>query len=49
MSAEESIDVGWGYDLISATLDFIVRLSDISIDHTEFCLINGLVLTYPGS
>lgn len=47
LSKEESISIGWGQDLISATLDFVRRLKDVYIDHTEFCILNAIVLTYP--
>ena len=48
MSSEESVKIGWGSDLVSATLDFVNRLKDVIIDRTEFCVINAIVLTYPG-
>ena len=48
MSEDNSANIGWGQDLVAATLDFVKRLVDIDIDHTEFCLLNAVVLTYPG-
>ncbi|XP_064650885.1 retinoic acid receptor RXR-alpha-B-like [Lineus longissimus] len=47
MSSEDCVKIGWGFDLINATLDFVNRLKDVIVDRTEFCVINALVLTYP--
>ncbi len=48
MTPEQSIHIGWGSDLINCTLEFIERLEDISMDRTEFCIMNAVVLSYPG-
>ena len=48
MTPEQSVSIGWGHDLITCTLEFISRLTDVSIDRTEFSLLNAVVLTYPG-
>ncbi|KAL5020303.1 hypothetical protein ScPMuIL_003195 [Solemya velum] len=40
-------NMGWGKELITATIDFSKRLKDIDLDHTEFCILNGIILTYP--
>ena len=48
MTPEQSINIGWGHDLITCTLEFISRLTDVSIDRTEFSLLNAVVLRYPG-
>jgi hypothetical protein len=47
LSIEESVNIGWGQDLIKCTLEFIQRLKDIILDRTEFCILNAVVLTYP--
>ncbi|XP_046327390.1 retinoic acid receptor RXR-alpha-B-like [Haliotis rufescens] len=39
--------MGWGKELINATLEFAVRLKEVHLDHSEFCILNALVLTYP--
>lgn len=39
--------MGWGKDLVAATVEFSKRLKDLTIDNTEFCILNGIVLTYP--
>ena len=48
MTTEESVNIGWGKDLITFTVEFIQRMKEISTDHTEFCLLNAVILTYPG-
>ena len=48
MSADEGVDIGWGKDLISYTLDFVNSLREINMDLTEFCILNAIILTYPG-
>ena len=48
MSAEEGTNIGWGKDLISYTLDFVNSLREINMDLTEFCILNAIILTYPG-
>ena len=40
--------MGWGNELVHATLEFAVRLRELNIDHVEFALMNAIVLTYPG-
>ncbi|KAK2170012.1 hypothetical protein LSH36_5g17030 [Paralvinella palmiformis] len=47
MSADEGVDIGWGKDLISYTLDFVNSLREINMDLTEFCILNAIILTYP--
>ncbi|KAK3107051.1 hypothetical protein FSP39_005953 [Pinctada imbricata] len=39
--------MGWGKELINATVEFGQRLKILSIDKTEFAILNGIVLTYP--
>ena len=48
LSSEDAIRIGWGIELINCTLDFVARLSDIQMDNTEFCILNAVILTYPG-
>jgi len=48
MSAAQCKRLGWGDELVNCTLDFITRLRGIEIDLTEFCILNAVVLTYPG-
>ena len=43
-----SSNIGWGSDLINCTLEFIARVKDAKFDKTEFCILNAVVLTYPG-
>lgn len=40
-------NIGWGNELINASLEFSLRLQSIRLDHSEFCILNALVLTYP--
>lgn len=40
--------MGWGKELVAATVEFSARLKELSIDKVEFCILNGIVLTYPG-
>jgi hypothetical protein len=40
--------LGWGDELVNATVDFIKRLRGIQFDLTEYCILNAIVLTYPG-
>lgn len=39
--------MGWGKELIAGTIDFAQRLKEISLDLTEFCVLNAIVLMYP--
>ncbi|GAB1602029.1 retinoic acid receptor RXR-alpha-B [Argonauta hians] len=39
--------MGWGNELITASVDFSLCLNNINLDHSEFCILNALVLTYP--
>ncbi|KAK6174040.1 hypothetical protein SNE40_017387 [Patella caerulea] len=39
--------MGWGKELINATMEFTGRLQELKIDRTEFCIINAIVLTFP--
>ena len=48
MSPEQCVHIGWNAELVSSLLEFIERLRDIHIDVVEFCLLNAIVLTYPG-
>nr|KAG5693572.1 hypothetical protein BaRGS_011697 [Batillaria attramentaria] len=47
ISLEECQSMGWGKELVNATVDFASRLSEINLDLTEFCVLNAIVLTYP--
>lgn len=40
--------MGWGKELVAATVEFSARLRELNIDKVEFCILNGIVLTYPG-
>nr|UZQ18778.1 mollusc nuclear receptor [Doryteuthis pealeii] len=40
-------NIAWGNELINASLEFSLRLRSIQLDHSEFCILNALVLTYP--
>jgi len=40
--------MGWGQELVHATLDFSVRLKELCIDQIEFAMMGAIVLTYPG-
>ena len=48
MSPEQCVHVGWDAELVSCLLEFIERLRDIQIDIVEFCVLNAIVLAYPG-
>jgi len=48
MSPEQCVHIGWDAELVSCLLEFIERLRDINIDVIEFCVLNAIVLTYPG-
>ncbi|KAK3588810.1 hypothetical protein CHS0354_028457 [Potamilus streckersoni] len=39
--------LGWGKELVSATLEFTHRLRDLDLDQPEFSIMNAIVLTYP--
>ena len=49
MSKDSSANMGWGTDLLNCTVEFVSKLREIAMDHVEFCIINAIVLTYPGS
>ncbi|XP_014773144.1 retinoic acid receptor RXR-alpha-B [Octopus bimaculoides] len=40
-------NMGWGNELINASVEFSLCLKSIHLDHSEFCILNALVLTYP--
>ncbi|KAL8625332.1 hypothetical protein ACOMHN_044475 [Nucella lapillus] len=44
---DEVQTMGFGKELVNATIDFAQRLSDLNLDLTEFCILNAIVLTYP--
>ena len=48
MSKDSSANMGWGTDLLNCTVEFVSKLREIAMDHVEFCIINAIVLTYPG-
>jgi len=48
MSPEQCVHIGWNAELVSCLLEYIERLRDIHIDIVEFCVLNAIVLTYPG-
>ncbi|ESO93837.1 hypothetical protein LOTGIDRAFT_104793 [Lottia gigantea] len=39
--------MGWGRELVNATIEFTSRLRELKIDRTEFAILNALVLTFP--
>ncbi|GFO29931.1 retinoic acid receptor rxr-alpha-a [Plakobranchus ocellatus] len=39
--------MGWGKELVVGTIDFAQKLKEISLDLTEFCVLNAIVLMYP--
>ena len=45
---EEVQTMGWGKELVNATVDFATKLVELNLDLTEFCILNAIVLTYPG-
>lgn len=47
LTPEDSGNIGWGKDLVSCTMEFITKVREINLDHTEFCILNAVVLTYP--
>ncbi|XP_076438530.1 retinoic acid receptor RXR-alpha-B-like [Babylonia areolata] len=44
---DEVQTMGWGKELVSATLDLAHKLVELNLDLTEFCILNAIVLTYP--
>jgi len=49
MSPEQCVHIGWDAELVSCLLEFIERLRGIDINVIEFCVLNAIVLTYPGN
>ncbi|XP_041373329.1 retinoic acid receptor RXR-alpha-B-like [Gigantopelta aegis] len=47
LSSDYIFSMGWGSELIGATIEFASRLAETHIDRTEFCILNAIVLTYP--
>ena len=45
---DEVQTMGWGKELVNATVDFANKLVELNLDLTEFCILNAIVLTYPG-
>lgn len=43
-----AMTMGWGQELVHATLEFATRLRELNLDKVEFALMNAIVLTYPG-
>ncbi|KAL4229607.1 hypothetical protein ACF0H5_012645 [Mactra antiquata] len=39
--------MGWGQELVNATLEFAGRFKELNLDRVEFCLMNAIILTYP--
>ena len=48
MSPEQCVYIGWNAELVSCLLELIEQLRDVHIDVIEFCLLNAIVLTFPG-
>ena len=48
LAPEQTSSMGWGFDLVNCTVEFIGRLKDVRLDLTEFCILNAVVLSYPG-
>ncbi|XP_041471048.1 retinoic acid receptor RXR-like [Lytechinus variegatus] len=46
LTISECKEIGWG-DLTEATVEFCATLRDLSLDITEFCILNGLVVCFP--
>ncbi|XP_052265099.1 retinoic acid receptor RXR-alpha-B-like isoform X1 [Dreissena polymorpha] len=42
-----SENMGWGHELVQATLEFSSRLKDLNVDKVEFAMMGAIVLTYP--
>lgn len=42
-----AMTMGWGQELVHATLEFASRLRELNLDKVEFALMNAIVLTYP--
>ncbi|XP_077985399.1 retinoic acid receptor RXR-alpha-B-like [Glandiceps talaboti] len=47
LTTQQSIEIGWGSELIQSTLHYVNRIKEVNIDHSEFCFLNAIVLTYP--
>ncbi|XP_070201916.1 retinoic acid receptor RXR-alpha-B-like isoform X3 [Littorina saxatilis] len=44
---DEVQTMGWGKELVNATVEFANKLLELNVDLTEFCILNAIVLTYP--
>ena len=48
VSEEQAKSIGWGPELIGATLEIVQIMEELGIDETEFSALAAIVLTYPG-
>ncbi len=48
LSPDTADNIGWGKDLVTSTLEFAAKLTEIEVDAVEFAILNGIMLTYPG-
>ena len=48
LGPEHATSLGWGEDLINATLEFVQHMKEITLDNSEFSLLCAIVLTFPG-
>ena len=46
LTEEEALESGFDSELISVTVFFIDQLKSITLDHTEFCVIQAVMLTF---
>ena len=48
VSEKHAESVGWGPELVSATLEIVQIMEELNIDETEFSALASIVLSYPG-
>ena len=48
VNASNTSDSEWVKELFNCNLTFVKRLKEITMDTTEFSILNAVVLTYPG-
>ena len=49
LTVEQTAGLGWNRDMITLWEQYVERLQEMKVDHVEFCLLNALVLFYPGN
>jgi len=47
VSEDQARAIGWGPELVSATLEIVTIMEELTIDETEFSALAAIILTYP--